>query len=329
MSEQRDKVRSARRIGIRLLIILIAITPLAYSVYREWADFQAALQAAEWGRYLSAQLLLIPIMFLMGSVPWISLRSLGESFSLWKATGIYFFTQLFKYLPGGFWAMPGRMAVYRFLGVGGAQSIVSVLREMFALFLGGAAVALLGLLQGISLESSVGLTLGIGIVVIMMGLVLIQMPWFWKFLPSIPFLRNTPLSAYASLDPKYIKINWLPRALVAGAFFWLLFGLPFRQLGIAIYPEATTLTWLQASSIFALAWCVGAAIIFIPAGIGIREGVLTILMTTVMPAGAALSLALLARLAWLIAEGFWILIALVWINRTPEFSLDALRKFRG
>jgi hypothetical protein len=199
---------------------------------------------------------------------------------------------------------------------------------MFSLFLGAAAIALIGLIQGLSVERSVGLTLGIGILVIMVGLVLIQMPWFWKFLPSIPFLRNTPLSAYASLDPKYIKLNWLPRALVAGALFWLLFGLPFRQLAIAIYPEAGALTWLESSSIFALAWCVGAAVIFIPAGIGVREGVLTILMANVMPPGAALSLALLARLAWLIAEGFWILVALIWINRSTEFSLDALRQFR-
>lgn len=319
--------REVRRL-LQILLTLLAITPFAYSLYKEWPNFQEALQAAEWGRYLAAQLLLIPIMFLMGSVPWISLRFLGESFSVWKATGIYFFTQLFKYLPGGFWALPGRMGVYRFLGVGGAQSVVSVLREMFALFLGGALIALLGLIQGLSVDSSVGLTLGIGILVIMVGLVLIQLPWFWRLLPSIPFLRNSSLSKYASLDPKFIRINWLPRALVAGAFFWLLFGLPFRQLAIAIYPEAGALTWLESSSIFALAWCVGAAVIFIPAGIGVREGVLTILMTNVMPPGAALSLALLARLAWLIAEGFWILVALLWINRSTEFSWDALRQLR-
>lgn len=329
MNEQANKGRSARQIGFRLLLILIALSPLAYSIYREWPDFQKALQAAEWGTYLIGQLLLIPIMFLIGIVPWVSLRNLEEAFSLWKAGGIYFFTQLFKYLPGGFWAMPGRMGVYRFFGVGGAKSIVSVLREMFAIFLGGAVIALLGLLQGVSIEGPLGLTFGIGILIITVGLVLIQLPWFWRLLPSIPWLRDSSLAAFTSLEGKYINLRWLPRALLVSMSFWFLFGLPFRQLAIAIYPQAEVLSWLEASSIFALAWCVGAAVIFIPAGIGVREGVLTLLMTEVMPPGPALSLALLARLAWLIAEGCWILLSLVWIYRSSDVSWEGLKRMGG
>lgn len=317
--------RTSRRI-LRILITLLAITPFAYSLYKEWPGFQSALQAAEWGTYLTGQLLLIPIIFFMGVVPWVSLRYLGEAFSIWKAAGIYFFTQLFKYLPGGFWALPGRMGTYRFFGVAGAKSIVSVLREMFALFLGGATVALLGLLQGISIEGPLGLTFGIGILIITVGLVLIHLPWFWRRLPSLPWLRDSSLAAYASLDRKYISLSWLPRALLVSISFWFLFGLPFRQLAIAIYPQAEVLSWLESSSIFALAWCVGAAVIFVPAGIGVREGVLTLLMTDVMPAGPALSLALLARLAWLIAEGCWILLSLLWINRNPDVSWEGLRR---
>jgi uncharacterized membrane protein YbhN (UPF0104 family) len=110
--------------------------------------------------------------------------------------------------------------------------------------------------------------------------------------------------------------------------FWLLFGFSFRQLAVAIHPEAQALSWIEASSIFALAWCAGFVVVFVPAGIGVREGVLTLLLAGFMPAGAALSLALLARLAWLIAEGFWILVTLVWINRSTDISWGALRLYR-
>lgn len=313
---------------LRILLTLLAVTPFAYSLHKEWPSFQNALQTADWGTYLGAQLLLIPIMFLMGVLPWISLRFLGESFSLWKATGIYFFTQLFKYLPGGFWAFPGRMAAYRFLGVGQAQSVVSVFREIIALFLGAAAIGLIGLLQGLSIGGAWQLALGVGILVSIAALVLTQLPWFWKVLSSIRWFRASSISAYASLDRKYINFNWLPRALLASVLFWLLFGFSFRQLAVAIHPEAQALSWIEASSIFALAWCAGFVVVFVPAGIGVREGVLTLLLAGLMPAGAALSLALLARLAWLIAEGFWILVTLVWINRSKDISWGALRQYR-
>lgn len=318
-----------KRIPLRLLKIsftLLAITPFVYFLYKEWPNFQSALQAAEWATYFGAQLILIPIMFLMGMLPWISLRSLGESFSLWKSSGIYFFTQLFKYLPGGFWAFPGRMAVYRLQGVGEAQSVVSVFREVIALFLGAAVIGLLGLLQGLPILGSLHIALGIGIVTIIAALALTQSPWFWNLLSSMRWFRTSSFSTYASLDRKFINFGWLPRAFLASVVFWLLFGLPFRQLAVAINPGAQTLSWIEASSIFALAWCAGFVVVFVPAGIGVREGVLTLLLTSVMPAGAALSLALLARLAWLIAEGFWILVSLVWINRTPEISFETLRR---
>lgn len=329
-SQSKESSRpTIKRIPRRLLKIsltLLAITPFAFFLYKEWPSFQSALQAADWPTYFGAQILLIPIMFLMGVMPWISLRFLGESFSLWKATGIYFFTQLFKYLPGGFWAFPGRMAVYRIQGVGQTQSVVSVFREVIALFLGAAVIGLIGLLQGLSILGSLQAALGIGIVVIMAALALTQLPWFWKLLSSMRWLRTSSISAYTSLDRKFINLRWLPRALLVSVLFWLLFGLPFRQLAAAINPEGQTLSWIEASSIFALAWCAGFVVVVVPAGIGVREGVLTLLLTSFMPAGAALSLALLARLAWLIAEGFWILVSLVWINRSPEISWEALRR---
>ncbi len=313
---------------LRILVTILAVTPFAYSLFKEWPSFQNALQTAEWGAYFGAQLLLIPIMFLMGVLPWISLRYLEESFSLWKATGIYFFTQLFKYLPGGFWALPGRMAVYRIQGVGQAQSVVSVLREIIALFLGAGVIGLIGLLQGLSITGTLQLALGIGILVSIAALILTQLPGFWKLLSSIRWFRTSSISDYASLDRKFINFRWLPRALLASVLFWLLFGLSFRQLAVAIHPEAQTLSWIEASSIFALAWCAGFVVVFVPAGIGVREGVLTLLLTGLMPAGAALSLALLARLAWLVAEGFWILVTLVWINRSTDISWEALRRYK-
>jgi hypothetical protein len=327
MNEQPNEQRSVRNIGLRLLFITIALSPLAYSIYREWSQLLEALREVNWLTFSIGQLLLLPIMLLVGTIPWASLHHLGIQFSYAKATKIYFFTQILKYLPGGFWAFPGRMTVYRLLGVDRAKAIVSVFRETTAVFLGAAAIGVLGLLGGLPLSKTLTNAIGFGILASGFAIFLTQLPWFWRMLSSFRLFKTSALTAYAEVDTQEINLAWLPPALLGSMAFYLLFGIPFRQIAIAVYPNATTLTWLEATSIFALAWCAGFVVVIVPAGIGVRESALVFLLANVMPVGAALSLALLARLIWVLAEGFWILMAMVWFGKETELSWEAIRQF--
>ncbi|OGO15111.1 MAG: hypothetical protein A2Z14_17965 [Chloroflexi bacterium RBG_16_48_8] len=322
---------SGRRViqaGFRLLLILAALAPLGYTIHKEWPNLQTSLEGILWGKFATAQFLLLFVLAIVGIIPWASLRHLGSPFSYPKATGVYFFTQIFKYLPGGIWAFPGRVAVYQLLGVGSAQSVVSVFRETTAMFLGAAFIGLLGLLQGLSLSKSLSWAIGLGTLVSAGVILLIQMPWFWRLFSSLKLISKSPLTAYSEVDPRQRNVGWLPWTLIGSVSFWFLFGLPFRQMALAIYPQLESLTWLEASSIFALAWCAGFVVVFVPAGIGIRESALTLLLANIMPVGAALSLALLSRVAWIVAEGIWILITMVWFSRSSELSWESLRQQR-
>jgi len=321
-------VRRVIGTGFRILLILAAIAPLGYTVYKEWPELQASLQGIAWRNFAIAQLILLPVMASVGAIPWASLRHLGSRFSYSKATAIYFFTQIFKYLPGGIWAFPGRVAVYQLLGVGSAQSVVSVFRETTAMFLGAAFVGMTGLLQGLALSDGLRLAIGLGVLASAAVILLIQMPWVWKIFSSFKLFSTSPLSAYTEVTPEQSNIAWLPWTFLGSMCFWFLFGLPFRQLAIAIFPQIMSFSWLEASAIFALAWCAGFVVVFIPAGIGVREGALALLLANIMPVGAALSLALLARASWIVAEGFWILITMVWVSRTPELSWESLQQMR-
>jgi uncharacterized membrane protein YbhN (UPF0104 family) len=312
----------------RTLLILVALAPLGYTIYEKWPELETSIQGVDWVPFGMALLVLLPVMAMVGMIPWSSLQHLGHRFSYPKATGIYFFTQIFKYLPGGFWAFPGRVAVYQLLGVGSAQSVISVFRETAAMFLGAAAVGLLGLLQGFSLSSNLRWAIGLGILVSAGVIILIQMPWVWKIFSRFKLFSSSPLASYREADAKQRGIAWLPWTFLGSIIFWFLFGLPFRQMAAAVYPQITSLSWLEAASIFALAWCAGFVVVFIPAGIGVRESVLALLLTNIMPVGAALSLALLSRVAWILAEGFWILITLIWVSKSRELSWEALRQMR-
>ena len=59
---------------LRLLLILVAIAPLGYTIFREWPEFRAAFVEVEWRGYVLPQLLLAMGMLLIVTVPWSTLR---------------------------------------------------------------------------------------------------------------------------------------------------------------------------------------------------------------------------------------------------------------
>jgi hypothetical protein len=321
--------RGFQRTFIRILLISAALLPLGYAIYAEWPAVQAALGEIEWGGYTFALLILIAILILKGTIPWMSLQQLGVNFSVMKSSRIYFFTQIFKYLPGGVWAFPGRMAVYQYLGVARTKSVVSVFREMTAEFLGAALVGLLGVLRGLPISNPVRTAITVGVLASVGVIFLTQTDWFWRTIRSFSLFRSTAIADYIEADSNERSIAWLPRTLILSLTFWLLLGFPVRQMAIAVHPDIEAFSFIDAASMFALAWCAGFVVVLIPAGIGVREGAFAFLLSTVMPVGAALSLALMMRVAWVLTEGIWILLTLIWSSKGTELSLEAFRGGKG
>lgn len=293
----------------RTALVLAALAPIAYSTYKDWPAVQAALANISWLELAVALALLTFATPLMGLIPWLTLRHLGANQSLVKAMGLYFISQLAKYLPGGIWAYPGRMVAYQTAGIGRTQAIISVSREVVALFLGAAAMALVGLFTGLPLPLWMQAAAGFGVACCIAAIFFLQMPRVWQWLARIPFLRPSALTALQDGQITF-SLRWLPDTFIVSLVFWLAAGAAFRWLVLAVNPQAI-LTWLQATSIFALAWCVGFVIVFLPAGFGARESSLTLLLAGVLSPGEAVSVALLARLWWMAAEAVFIMAALI------------------
>jgi uncharacterized membrane protein YbhN (UPF0104 family) len=76
------------------------------------------------------------------------------------------------------------------------------------------------------------------------------------------------------------------------------------------------------AAVFALAWTVGFVVFFAPAGLGVRESVLSLLLSTFLPVSQAVSIALLSRIAWVVVEAIWILIS-IWLSRDKKTILPA------
>jgi uncharacterized membrane protein YbhN (UPF0104 family) len=102
---------------------------------------------------------------------------------------------------------------------------------------------------------------------------------------------------------------------LSAVVFWVLAGLAFDVL-ITSLPGASV-PWQQSMGALALAWLAGFLVIVLPAGLGVRESVLALLLSVSLPEGQAVVVAVLARLWWLCAEAPWIVIGVALLRVLP------------
>lgn len=308
---------------IRVGIVVLLLVPLIYTVNQRWISVRATLTAANWELILAGVFILMLAQPLMGLISWLILRDLNQNFSYFRILLIYFVSQVAKYLPGGIWAFPGRVVAYQAIGVEKPASIISMLREVSVLFLGAAVVGLLGLFRGLLIAEWVRAAIIAGVAVCIVVIGLAQLPMAWHFLSRINMFKNIDIAETEINRP---SLKWLPHSLIASSAFWLITGIAFRTMAIGVTPDAANISWLQAASIFSLAWCAGFVVIFAPAGLGIRESALSGLLVSYMPLGDALSVALIARLWWTVAEGVLIAFSIIRVAGTTGQLIDNPKK---
>lgn len=289
---------------LRFLLILLAISPVGYTTYRQWPEVRATLLHVQWSSLAISIAILFLSMPLMGVIPWLTLRSLHVHRSPLKIMGLYFVSQLTKYLPGGIWAYPTRVATYQVHGVGKVQSIISVAREVIFLFLGAALAASFALFAGVGSPSWMQLLVIGGVLGCFLGILLTSSSRMWTFLAKFPPLRT--VVDLNENNKTVTNLRWLDLlpSLLTSYIYWLSAGVSFLYLVKAVTPSAP-LQIGQAIALFALAWCVGFMIVVLPAGFGARETAILYLLKSFIPLADAVAVSLLARLAWMAAEALW------------------------
>lgn len=325
--------RRALAIFLRTALALALVAPLGYAIFQQWAEVRQVLTQVNWLQAALGWGILMLAQPFMGAISWIVLRYLKQDFAYWRITAVYFISQAAKYLPGGIWAFPGRVAAYQAIGVEKSASVISLVQEVGALFGGAATLGITGIFNGLLIENWVQTAALVGALVCLAAVLLSQHPLAWKTLRSgqrvlerlrTRLLRSNPHSSKGNASTiasdrgenpiTTFSIAWAPASLLTSLMFWLMVGVGFHYLAISVAPQLRQLTWLQAASIFALAWCAGFVVVVAPAGLGVREAALSSLLAAYIPLSEALSVALLARLWWTLGEALFILISLAWAS---------------
>lgn len=285
------------RIGRWLLsvIILLYLIQRLYELRTELSGEGIAL-VSPFGLLSSLILLLLYNSVL--SLPWFFCYRRGSGTSIAFRSGWTFFqlSQLGRYLPGRVGQFVWMLSFSRRFGIEKTSAVLATCLQLaFQCGLGvivGVAVLwdanisplhtfwghLEMVRKGIRLGGTVIVVLGVG-----------------------AFLYRRRIAAAVPHLKKLFRAMFLVRLIGLYILLWGLLGIAFF-LFIRGFSPVSTSQLFRVTGIYAIAWSLGFLSVVTPSGLGVREGVLSLLLTSVLPPATATWVALLSRLWTLSAE---------------------------
>lgn len=213
------------------------------------------------------------------------LAGLGSPLRLRPSAHIFFVSQLGKYVPGSLWSIVAQMEMGREHQVPRRSAAVL---GVLALVISGVA----GITVAVALMPWVGTDLRH------------RFWWLALVLPLLyvaihPRLLDRVLNRLLRLarrDPLPTAIGWssLLKATAWQCLTWLLLGLQVWFVAIGLDGDPVE-TLAPAIVGYALAYTLGMAAFFLPAGAGVRDAVLVLALAGTMSTSAALVVALIVR----------------------------------
>jgi hypothetical protein len=296
-----------RKLMLRLLGIAIALLALSYMLRQLWLSWEQL-------RGLTIQPVLAAAAVLSGmialgnnAISWRGiLLGLQQRLSISTSLRVWFFSQMVRYVPGNVWHLFGRLYLSQQAGVNTRPASLSLILEVLYTLTAGLLVAALSLVFWPRLDIILVFLL---LLIPFLGLCLVpqlfQRPLIW-------LLRRLGRSTDWLDFQRRDTLKLLPIYGIS----WLYYGLGLHLLALSIYPLPIQ-TLPAVIGMFALGWIIGFLSIITPSGLGVREGVLSYLLTFVMPEPVAILLALLARVWLLAAELVCLALITVWSRLAP------------
>jgi len=263
--------------------------------------------------HFSLPLLVLSFVVLLGthlplaSAAWqVILSGLGERIPLGHSIAVFSVTQLGKYVPGKLWFTLGRMSILKREGISEAKTMVSVVVEIILALL--ASLLLLGMtvlfVPRSTIPSSVYLLLLLAPVCVLLV--------YPRILNGILrfVLRRAGRPVFE------LRLSYLQLLLLTGMYFadWAMQGFGSFLLLNSFYPLSFAKLPVVLGG-YAISWMIGFLMLVAPAGLGIREGIFTLILKMVLPEPIAIISTLLTRVWMTISEAAVALFCLPFLSR--------------
>lgn len=301
---KRQPLNRRLRWGASLLIVTFLFAGLGGLVYKNWKT----IVSYEWGFHpipLLISFLLYSVALILAARNWGYMINYFSKNPGWeKHFRIYITTNLAQRLPGVFLHVIGRTVLYKRLGISGtAVALVSGL-EFSLMAVSGILVSFLTVPTLIIKEIDNPIILFVGLVVLLFFL-------HPKVLFAIIYrLRKTDRNL-----PSQINYTQLMIWVINYVTIWFMGGLILFFVINTVYP----IEWnqlIQIVGVWSLSGTVAMIATFSPSGLGIREITLSFLLSSIIPPGITVVIAIFLRI---ILTLFEMVCALLMIYREPAF----------
>ena len=231
----------------------------------------------------------------------------------------WYITQMGQYVPGKLWMVVGRLTFLKANGIGPVKAITAFVLENLYMMAAMTIMALIGLpflgFANVPLPVVIALWISTGLVIIMLFAPKIQKRITYKLshrfgtdIDSLPHISHKHQAIFIG----YQLLSWSLRSMAL--YFW------FRGFGVRPdQPFAMIAICLLAGPV---SWFIALAMVFIPGGIGIREGVQGLLLSSFVRGGAEVAtvIALGQRVMLMLVEGLYALQAIVYGAMRKKFT---------
>jgi glycosyltransferase 2 family protein len=291
-----DPPPRTKPLGRRLLsaaLLLVVVAAFAFVLAGRWREIFQTVGEQAVGSVVGAFAFCL-VAVIMTFLLWRGvLATLGSPVRLLAGARIFFVAQLGKYLPGSVWPVVIQMQMGRAAGIPRNRSGLA-----FFLTLGLSVVW--------------GLMVGLLALPALMTGADAHVVWLVLLLPVVVLLL-VPRVVNALLD-RILRLFRRPglEEPIAGASIaaasawtgatWVVFGLHVWLLAVGLGAEPLA-TLPVAIGGFALAFSIGPLFVVLPAGAGVREAVLVIVLATVLTTPEATAVALTSRGLLLATDG--------------------------
>jgi hypothetical protein len=241
--------------------------------------------------------------FIVSALSWkISLKAHGISIFTNEAIHSHGISVFAKYLPGKIWVILGRASIIQKKGYSlSTLSAISLKEQLMYLFLGFSVsffvlpfISMSIWLKAIAVLTAIGLSL------------FLFNRYIHNLLTNV-FFRLTK----KTFDVPFIGWQNAWKFSYIILIYWTLWSLGFYFLSKAISPE----TPIIAAFAFPISVCYGLVAIFVPGGIGIREGIIVaILISLGFDPALAVTISVIQRL-WFVSGEIFVFISAITLRR--------------
>lgn len=279
---------------VKLAAAVVVVAGLVYAVAGQWHAVQHDLTRLDAGTVTGAAVALLAGLGCSVMAWRALLTGLGSDLHVPTAARIFFVGQLGKYIPGSVWPVLAQMEMGKAVGVPRARMAAA---SLMAVILSLATGLLVGLLAANALPEGYAPTWVLAVVALAPLVAVMARPQLITIGLQVvlKLLRRKPLDGEFAGGAVRTAVLWtVGVALANGVQAWLLArGLGGHGAGLL----------LLATGAFSLAQTGGVLFLLAPAGAGVREGLLVLLLAGSLTTSQGTTLAVVSRLLVTLTDG--------------------------